>query len=90
MCNDMEDEINDLLHPGSKEKDKTKKSALPNIDIDEMYANLLQLEEEGKFPSPPTSLTETQKEGFWREIELSDDPFETIAFYISKGYLSNI
>lgn len=29
-------------------------------------------------------------EEFWREMENSYDPFETICFYISKGYLENI
>jgi len=73
-----------------------KKNALPNVDIDEMYSNLCQLEEEEGISSAQYSTTansgvEMMREDFWREMEQhSDDPFETICFYISKGYLENI
>jgi hypothetical protein len=33
---------------------------------------------------------EMMKEDFWREMERSEDPFETVCFYISKGYLGNV
>lgn len=74
-----------------------KKNILPNVDIDEMYSTLCQLEEDGVTgQSTPAERgeelgrLEMMKEDFWREMEHSDDPFETICFYMSKGYLENI
>jgi len=101
LCNDMELEINALLSPGSpgKQSEVGKKSALPNVDIDEMYSSLCQLEEDSHTISGQSTQAgraaeferiEATKEDFWREMEHSDDPFETICFYISKGYLENI
>eukprot|EP00571_Detonula_confervacea_P014445 CAMPEP_0172306174 /NCGR_PEP_ID=MMETSP1058-20130122/7296_1 /TAXON_ID=83371 /ORGANISM="Detonula confervacea, Strain CCMP 353" /LENGTH=1547 /DNA_ID=CAMNT_0013017977 /DNA_START=1 /DNA_END=4644 /DNA_ORIENTATION=- len=99
LCNDMELEINALLSPGSSEKNSevVKKNILPNVDIDEMYSNLCQLEEDGPTGQSTTvdrgdelGRLDITKEDFWREMEHSDDPFETICFYISKGYLENI
>ena len=63
-----------------------KQKAL-KIDIDEMYSNLVQLEEEGKPSVDEVGKMDTMKEDFWREMEHADDPFETMCFYISKGYL---
>ena len=63
-----------------------KQKAL-KIDIDEMYSNLVQLEEEGKTSVDEVGKMDTMKEDFWREMEHADDPFETMCFYISKGYL---
>ena len=60
------------------------------MNIDEMYANLCQLEEEGKSTTTNFDNNDALKEDFWREMEHSDDPFETICFYMSKGYLENI
>jgi len=70
-----------------------KKTILPYVDIDEMYSNLCQLEEEGSNGQSrgiELESIDAMKEDFWREMERSDDPFETICFYISKGYLENI
>ena len=63
-----------------------------------MYSNLCQLEEDGAGTRQSNAVgrgeeferLEMTKEDFWREMEHSDDPFETICFYISKGYLENI
>lgn len=97
MCTDMELEINALLSPGSPDKNMEfdKKNALSNIDIDEMYSNLCQLEEEGMTKSTIASRSEEverlemTRESFWREMENASNPVETICFYISKGYLEN-
>ena len=98
MCTDMELEINSFLSPGSHDKNEevSKNRALPNVDIDEMYLNFCQLEEDG-MREQSTSANQSEefdrqdmmKENFWREMEISGDPFETICFYISKGYLEN-
>jgi len=95
LCNDIELEINALLSPGSSTKESEGKlgqrNALPNVDIDEMYSKLQQLEEDGGMAGQTAAaVNDMMKEDFWREMEHSDDPFETICFYISKGYLENI
>ncbi len=68
-------------------------SALPNLDIDEMYANLCRIEEEevvtGTEVVDGGSGQEMMREDFWREMENSD-PFESACFFIAKGYLDNI
>ncbi len=73
-------------------------SALPNLDIDEMYAKLCRMEEEeeeevlmtGKEVIDGGSRQEMMREDFWRELENSENPFETVCFFIAKGYLDNI
>ena len=70
-----------------------KKRTLPNVDIDKMYADLCLLEEEGatgRTRDEELGRSDARKEDFWREMEHSDDPFETICFYISKGYLDEM
>ena len=87
LCNDMELEINTLLSPGTSKK----KNVGPNVDIDDIYSRLLSLSE-GPQPAHVMDSVERQemkKEEFWREMEHSEDPFETICFFISKGYLEN-
>jgi hypothetical protein len=88
LCNDMEQEINSLLSldPSSK-----RKIGGPNVDIDDIYAKLLS-SSEGSQPHMMESVERQQmkKEEFWREMENSEDPFETICFFISKGYLDNV
>jgi len=87
LCNDMELEINALLclEPATK-----KKNVGHNVDIDDIYSRLLGLSE-GPQQAQRDSVErqEMKKEEFWREMEHSEDPFETICFFISKGYLEN-
>lgn len=65
-------------------------------DIDEMYANLCRLEEKEVNTGNEGvdrgfgGEHEIMREDFWREMENSENPFETICFFISKGYLKNI
>ncbi|KAL9180902.1 hypothetical protein ACHAXT_009707 [Thalassiosira profunda] len=103
LCRDMESEIDALRSPGTSAAEADgdggrRRSALPNVDIDDMYSKLCRREEEeGGPPSAPfparggddASRSEARKEDFWREMERSDDPFETICFYMSKGYLED-
>jgi hypothetical protein len=60
-----------------------------------MYSTLCELADENGFPSAAGTKQSyagrpDSKEDFWREMEHSDDPFETMCFFISKGYLDNI
>ena len=58
-----------------------------------MYSNLRELTD-GKtdqtLASEGSGFGKQGSEEFWREMEQSDDPFDTICFYISKGHLENI
>lgn len=72
-------------------------AALPNIDIDEMYATLCQLDEENAARQFTTAggpgalgMDEATKEHFWREMEHCDDPFDVISRYMAKGYLETV
>jgi hypothetical protein len=87
LCNEMELEINSLLSLETS----TKKKVGPNVDIDDIYSRLLSLSEGPQAHNVIDSVErqEMKKEEFWREMEHSEDPFETICFFISKGYLEN-
>jgi len=93
-CNDMEHEIEALLSSGTSKSNSTEfKSCLPNVDIDEMYSTLQDMAEGKQNQSLAADTGGFGRQGseeFWREMENSYDPFETICFYISKGYLENI
>lgn len=85
----MEREIASLDPPRSSQLGKQS-------SIDDMYSKLCELEEQGgggqsiAGRGEDTRSLEVMTEDFWREMEHSVDPFETICFYISKGYLENI
>ncbi|KAL7550009.1 hypothetical protein ACHAWF_014291 [Thalassiosira exigua] len=91
-----------LLIVSSTQKNQGSKMNAPlNINIDEMYSKLCGLKEEEEEMSgkPPAGggeegfsgqISGPMTEDFWRDMENSDDPFETICFYISKGYLESI
>lgn len=95
MCTGLEMEIDALLSSGLRRKeDGGHRSLLPNIDIDEMYSNLCeQLSSDNmalsEITKPQQSSTDS-KEAFWREMEHSDDPFETICYFLSRGHLEDI
>ncbi|KAL7480003.1 hypothetical protein ACHAW6_005715 [Cyclotella cf. meneghiniana] len=97
LCNDMEMEIDALLSSGAPKKDDDDghRTLYPHVDIDGMYSTLCELAEDSGFPSAAGTKHNIagildSKEDFWREMEHSDDPFETMCFFISKGYLDNI
>ena len=88
LCNEMELEINSLLSLNSSTK---RKKNGPNVDIDDVYSRLLSFSDGSQAQMIESDdLQETKKEEFWRELEQSEDPFETICFFISKGYLENV
>ena len=89
LCNDMELEINSLL--SLEPSIKKKNVGGPKVDIDDIYSRLLSLSEGSQQPQlDSVEQQEMKKEEFWREMEHSEDPFETICFFISKGYLDNV
>ena len=57
----------------------------------DIYSRLLSLSEgPQQLQTDSLEQQEMKKEEFWREMDHSDDPFETICFFISKGYLDNV
>ena len=69
-----------------------RKTALPNGDIDEMYSDLCEVADTSITSADAGNIfgRNDSREEFWREMEHSDDPFETLCFYISKGYLEGV
>jgi hypothetical protein len=96
LCNNVELEINSLLSPGLPEKNprSNKTSSIPDVNIDEINSFLNRLEEEQRMELSLSSnrdgefeVSEVMREDFWREMEQSDDNFETISWFLSKGFL---
>jgi hypothetical protein len=87
LCCDMEMEIDALLSSGmsKKEGEGGPRSLLPNVDIDEMYSTLMEFAD-----TKPQVTSNDLKEAFWREMEHSDDPFQTVCFFLSRGHLEDI
>ena len=58
-----------------------------------MYTNLSELDDETEAQSVVKRThhgSNDAKETFWRELEKSDDPFQTMCFFLSTGYLDDI
>lgn len=99
LCNDVELEINSLLSPGLPEKKhrSSKASSILDVNIDEINSYLSRLEEEQRVEHSLSSnrdgelkVSEVMREDFWREMEQSDDNFETISWFLSKGFLVDL
>lgn len=91
LCNDVELEINSLLSPSSQT------SSIPDVNIDEINSYLCRLEEEQRAEHSLSSnrdgefkVSDVMREDFWREMEQSDDNFETISWFLSKGFLVDL
>jgi hypothetical protein len=86
ICNSMEAEIESLLKasqmiPSSKETDD---EFSPRINIEEMYTKVrLALDEGEKLDSK----AELSREAFWREMDQSEDTFQTIARFFTMGVI---
>jgi len=99
LCNDVEFEINALLSPGLPEKNprSSETSSIPDVNIDEINSYISRLEEEQRAEHNLSSnrdgefeVSEMMREDFWREMEQTDDNFETISWFLSKGFLVNL
>lgn len=86
LCNSMETEIESLLKasqtvPSQKE---ASEEVSPRINIEEMYAKVrLALDETEK----QDNKAELSREAFWREMDQTEDSFQTIARFFSKGVI---
>jgi hypothetical protein len=57
------------------------------IDIEGMYAKVRAAMEEGDGTNASSKTTDLSREAFWREMDQTDDSFETISRYFAKGVI---
>jgi hypothetical protein len=82
LCDNLEQEVEVLLS-GGEPGQKTDK-----MNIDELYARLQSaLEEQGTSTTKVENKTMHSREAFWRDMNNSDDRFDTIARYFAKGLI---
>lgn len=94
LCNAMENEIDSLLRvsgvlpptpPTSTENPQTPKSLSDTrLNVDDLYARIRN-EDPDQFAD--RVIMSEAKEAFWREINQSEDPFETISRFFAKGVI---
>ena len=86
LCNAMEAQIDSLLNipqtPNSPED--TSKQIKPRIDIEDMYSKIRMAVDEGERPDNKAELS---REAFWREMDQSEDNFQTIARFFTKNVI---
>jgi hypothetical protein len=86
LCNSMEVQIDSLLNipqtPNSPED--TSKQIKPRIDIEDMYTKIRMAVDEGERPDNKAELS---REAFWREMDQSEDNFQTIARFFTKNVI---
>ncbi|KAL3925604.1 MAG: hypothetical protein SGILL_000298 [Bacillariaceae sp.] len=85
LCNSMEAEIDSLLRashavPSNRE---LCEEVSPRINVEEMYVKTRQALEDGE----QQDRAELSREAFWREMDQSEDTFQTIARFFSKGVI---
>jgi hypothetical protein len=61
-----------------------KDQAAPRINIEEMYSKVRMSMEDGE---KVDNKSELSREAFWREMEQTEDSFETIARFFAKGVI---
>lgn len=87
LCNSMQAEVETLLS-GQTGEDTTAKASHAHddikVDIDELYSRLQATLDDGH---PLQNKTVQSREAFWREMNQSDDRFDTIARYFAKGLI---
>lgn len=81
LCNKMETEVESLL---GRQTDDIKTTSVSNFNIDDLYARLRAAMEDGKSPE---NRTVQSREAFWREMNQSDDRFDTISRFFAKGII---
>lgn len=84
LCNSMESEIESLLRASQSLPVVVDKSNQPNprMNIDELYS---KIRAEDSNPTGPIS--EEPREAFWRDMNQSEDTFDTIARFFAKGVI---
>jgi flagellar biosynthesis chaperone FliJ len=86
LCNNMEAEVDALLSGNMVDRSAVQEQPQP-INIEEMYSRLrLAMEDQG-YGAKQENRTVQAREAFWREMNQSDDRFETICRFFSKGII---
>lgn len=63
----------------------SQSESTPHINIDEIYAKLRASVDDGA--SSAENKSQQSSEAFWREMDHSEDRFETIARFFAKGVI---
>ena len=86
LCNSMEAQIASLLNTSqtSHSPKETSKQITPRINIEDMYAKVrLTLDEDER----RDNMAELSREAFWREMDQSEENFQTIARFFTKNVI---
>lgn len=83
LCNNMEAEVNSLLS-GQAQAEASKPSSTSRMNIEELHSKLKAALEEG---SRHENSSAQSREAFWREMNQSEDRYDTIARFFAKGII---
>lgn len=80
----MEAEVESLLRASQSLPASKTEGVSPKINIEEMYAKVrMALDDEDKTESK----ADLSREAFWREMDQTEDSFQTIARFFAKGVI---
>lgn len=85
LCNSMEAEVNLLLSGQSPDEAANKSSPTSRMNIEELHSRLKSAIEEGNTSGENRSAQ--SREAFWREMNQSEDRYDTIARFFAKGII---
>ena len=82
----METEINSLLSTTrtAQTEEDTGKHFSPRINIEEMYKKMRSHYDEG---AKEDSKVELSREAFWREMDQSEDNFQTLSRFFAQNVI---
>lgn len=80
----MEAEVESLLRASQSIPTSQAEQVSPKINIEEMYSKVrMALDDDEKTESK----AELSREAFWREMDQTEDSFQTIARFFAKGVI---
>jgi hypothetical protein len=80
----MEAEVGSLLRASQSIPASKSEQVSPRINIEEMYSKVrMALDDDEKTDSK----AELSREAFWREMDQTEDSFQTIARFFAKGVI---
>lgn len=85
LCNSMEAEIESLLKsslPVPTSKEELGEDMSPRINVEKMYQKTRTLDD-----GRSNNKVELSREAFWREMDQTEDSFQTIARFFAKGVI---
>ena len=84
LCNSIESEVENLLRASQTIVPSPGEDFAPRINIEEMYTKVrMALDDDEK----TENLAELSREAFWREMDQTEDTFQTIARFFAKGVI---